>query len=337
VGATLGLLLGADLASATFPITGTFYQIQGNGVSGKWVVGDEWGVQDSMQTTPGYTLFANTAGVPDGVQVPEPRSTTWGGFKAGFRAGGGVRRIVGLQEMLVVEDTIEFRGGSGFWSVTHEIENLTQPLTFNVALPPTVWTLPPLFVGVEMDVDTIKRALSISEDKNLDNVHWPSSAFPIPVDGESWNHSQQFDGALVDSLELDAQIFVERTGVPTPFEFADGQVVRGISGIWWIFDDPNQNSTEFFVNTTTNEIVAAVIHTQVGGQGMANRSSRHHEELRAAFGVANATFHDVRYGIANFDLPTAMTDYDEALIRFVYEKTLRDEAGENDARMIEMR
>ena len=280
-------------ALAAQPISGVFYDIMGNGQPGYWVGANQDGVQDSVLSAPQYELFAWTSDVPEDPNTPETHATTWGRLKASFRSGPEWHPRAKSLASVIPDGTLEFNGGSVFWSVTHTFGNLTQPLTFNVALPPKVWTLAPHFIDVQMDVEVIKQALFIGPPpfRYADNLHWPSSAFPLPVDGESWDHSQQFSGAMVDSLSQDAQMFVQRTGVPTPFQFADGQVQRGINGIWWVFDD-NQNLTEFSYDSESDEIYAATIHTKSGYLGWDNRNGRLHEEFRAAFGLRAPNFQD---------------------------------------------
>jgi hypothetical protein len=319
-------------------VNGHYRNIEGAGQNGHAVTLTQPSDTTAVSTDPiGFYDTNPTSSVPEEPQLPRLQITSWGRIKADYRNAVPSAKALRL---LLNPATLEINGGTTHWSVTHQYADLVGTDEFNAAVSQKIWTLAPYFTDVQMDVDVLKQALYVLPiGLYTDNKHWPSGAFPLSVDGWNYsNHAQGFAGAMVDSLNLDSGIFVQHAGASTPFYFADGQVTRGVNGVFWIFNDPNGNNTEFFCANPNDisEITAAVIHTKSGPFGWDNRNIRHHEELRAAYGMAASSFLDSRYGITRTDNISPMNDYDEALIQFVIMKTLCDEAGTNEARMEEM-
>lgn len=333
-------IFAATAAYGSQPISGTFYDIEGNGVSGKWIRAMQAGEADSTQTKPAYTLFQDpTSSIPDtpgDPTAPLVQLIGWGRLKATFLPKTSVMASVESDRAkhplsVLSEGILELDGGSTHWSVTHDFGSLVEPLIYNASLPPRVWTVPGLFTDVEAEPEIYKRLLRVRPYPTTgwtDNISWPISAFPIPVDGTG------FDQADLDSLVQRQLHLSARTGLPELFYYAPGQVQIGVSGIWIIFNDPYENSTQFFYDSQTFTMNAAIIH--VTTNGWESRPMGEHELFRAVFGYRGNLVHiDPRYGLANTD-PSPMTEYDAAFARFVYLDRLMTETQKNNVRLADV-
>jgi hypothetical protein len=323
----LTLLLLTVLAPVAAPqtISGTVVDIMGTPLSGIPVAYSLGGTvqRDTTDVAGAHLLSFGTSSVPD-AGSPEARHTTWGKLKAGFKDVPAAHRKAAGPRIVIFPDTLYFDGADHHWSVRHFVGAWEGDCQFNIAVPPKIWTLLPYFQNVAMEAETYKTIFFVGEQIYADMLHWPTTAFPLPVDGTNFTQANQ------DSLAARSLQFRLMAGVPLPFVYAPGEVESSVNGVWWIFNDTN-DFVEFSADPTY-ELYAVGIHTEASGCMSRNISEA---EMLKALGKRAPYFQDSRFGITKTN-PSSFNQYDSAVVRFIYERQRRNEQGMNQARLIEV-
>lgn len=339
----LAVFLTALLAPAgafAQTISGTVVDIMGTPIQGVEVAYNLAGnvQRDTTDAAGAYLLAFGTSSVPeDG--GPVVQNTTWGKLKAGFRDVPAAYGKAALPRTDISPDTLYFDGGNDHWSVIHNVGQLTEPLTYNIAVAPQVWTIEPYFVNTPVVAADVQTPLAVQTSPgyppfaHVENVSWPMIAFPIPIDGD-------FDSpADVDSLNARIAHFTQMTGRDL-FRYAPGEVEFGgewgvHNGIWWQHNS-FQNSTNFYYPDPDNPIEntgwGALVKTT--HSGYLSRTTSEHEMVRALGVLGNAN--NPLGGITN--VPAShFNSYDTMIIEWIMQDRARTEAGQNHARLSEMR